>query len=151
MKPLSPFRNTSTTMGEPKPLLRQRRQPQQRRLRQRANVEEEEVESPQSSSSSQQQRRRRTLEAALNAIHENEAVEFDANDAEGEQGGQLWKKPTGSPTPAPTTAEPTRAPTSHPTLHGQEYILRGVMWYDRNGNGVRDPNVKAKGLGHDVE
>jgi len=84
-------------------------------------------------------------------IHGNVAAELNANDADGEQGGQAWSPPTTTPTDSPKTASPTSAPTSHPTLHGQEFILRGLIWYDRNANGVRDSNVNVEGMGNDVE
>ena len=82
------------------------------------------------------------------SIHDNVADEFDASNGEGYQGGQDYVPPT---TQSPTTSQPTRSPTSHPTLHGRVNILRGVMWYDRNANGVRDSNVEVTDLGDDVE
>ena len=84
-------------------------------------------------------------------IHQNDALENNANDAHGSQGGQDWSPPTLTPTPPPTTPFPTSSPTSHPTIHGKEFILRGIMWYDRNANGVRDSNVEKEGMGDDVE
>jgi len=84
-------------------------------------------------------------------IHNIVADKLDASDAEGHRGGQLYRHLADSPTLAPTTAPPTRSPTSHPTLHGQAFMLRGIMWYDRNANGVRDSNVEVTGVGTDVE
>ena len=43
------------------------------------------------------------------------------------------------------------SPTYHPTLHGDPFVLRGRIWYDRNGNGYRDSNVEVLGMGGDVE
>ena len=83
--------------------------------------------------------------------HEKHEGEKDADDGEGNQGGQNWRPPTSSPTAPPTSAAPTRSPTQHPTLRGEGFLLRGVVWYDRNGNGVRDSNVAVVGLGSDVE
>ncbi len=84
-------------------------------------------------------------------IHDNSATEQDGNDKDGEQGGQSWAPPSSSPTLRPTTPAPTSAPTGHPTMHGKNFILRGIMWYDRNANGVRDSNVNVNGMGSDVE
>ena len=85
-------------------------------------------------------------------VHYNASFEHDAHDANGYQGGQAWTHaPTPSPTGIPTTAAPTRSPTQYPTLQGWQFFLRGVVWYDRNANGVRDSNVAEGGLGSDVE
>ena len=86
-------------------------------------------------------------------VHHNASFEHDAHDAAGYQGGQSWtsRAPTPSPTAIPTTASPTRSPTQYPTLQGWQFFLRGVVWYDRNANGVRDSNVAEGGLGSDVE
>jgi hypothetical protein len=97
-------------------------------------------------------------------VHCKEAMEQNGNDAAGEQGGQAWKPPTGSPTRSPTrppTVPPTDSPTAFvteslqptdgPTPRGDPFVLRGIIWYDRNANGRRDPDVDDPDLGRDVE
>ena len=96
-------------------------------------------------------------------VHLHNSTELDADDSEGSQGGQKWRPPTITTTPAPTTSalttlptaipifSPMDLPTYHPTLHGDPFVLRGTIWYDRNANGERDSNVKVDGLGRDVE
>ena len=84
--------------------------------------------------------------------HKNEADEQDASDAAGFQGGQVWSKPTKVPTDAPSiSSAPTKGPTHAPQLNSMLNTLRGVCWYDRNGNGVRDSNVEVEGYSQDVE
>ncbi|KAL7527227.1 hypothetical protein ACHAWF_002088, partial [Thalassiosira exigua] len=98
----------------------------------------------------------RSLQGVEDALdHSNWAIEQDGNDADGQQGGQLWSEPTAKPTGSPTTAPPTATPTDPPTLRGRQFVLRGLMWYDRNANGRRDSNVAVRDLdgleGNDVE
>ena len=88
------------------------------------------------------------------SIHGNAFSEKDGDDSTGPKSGINYKAPTPPPTPAPTsppTPEPTTSPTARPTLAGREHILRGLMWYDRNANGMRDSNVNVVGMGGDVE
>lgn len=92
--------------------------------------------------------RRGLAEGNAGELHANAAEELDASNADGFQGGQDYRTP---PTAAPTTLPPTAAPTAHPTLRGRVKMLRGIFWYDRNGNGARDSNVNAQGMGSDVE
>mmetsp|Transcript_9352 Transcript_9352/g.13912 ORF Transcript_9352/g.13912 Transcript_9352/m.13912 type:complete len:722 (+) Transcript_9352:128-2293(+) len=92
----------------------------------------------------------RTLQGGMAGIHVNQAAENNANDADGQQGGQNWTSyPTASPTLTPT-ATPTDSPTFQPTLKGVPKTVRGMMWYDANANGVRDSNV-VRGEFNDVE
>lgn len=98
-------------------------------------------------------------------IHCKIALEQDGDDADGEQGGQDWSPPTVSPTSSPTagptsvpTSMPTPAPTKTtdeptdaPTPRGDPFVLRGIIWYDRNANGRRDSNMDEPTLGRDVE
>lgn len=93
-------------------------------------------------------------------IHCKIAFEQDGNDADGTQGGQKWQPPTKAPTPRPTTSPPTTLfPTSNtptetsdaPTPRGDPFILRGLIWYDKNGNGKQDSNINDSILGLDVE
>jgi len=92
----------------------------------------------------------RTLQGGMAGIHGNQASENNANDADGQQGGQNWTSyPTSSPTLTPT-ATPTDSPTFQPTLKGVPKTVRGMMWYDANANGVRDSNV-VRGEFNDVE
>ena len=78
------------------------------------------------------------------------AMEQNGDDANGQQGGQAWKYPTKSPTKPPTkspTIPPTNRPTiftteslqptDSPTPRGDPFVLRGIIWYDRNANGSR--------------
>ena len=98
---------------------------------------------------SQQQRSQRSLQGSA-SIHDNQASELDASDADGLQGGQNWTAyPTKSPSLTPTFS-PTDSPTFQPTLKGIPKTVRGMMWYDANGNGVRDSNV-VRGEFTDVE
>jgi hypothetical protein len=74
------------------------------------------------------------------------------------------KPPTKSPT-IPPTKSPTIPPTNRPTIftteslqptdsptpRGDPFVLRGVIWYDRNANGRRDSNVADPDHGRDVE
>lgn len=84
------------------------------------------------------------------SIHENSASEQTADDSDGLQGGQNWTSyPTKSPTLTPTLS-PSASPTYQPTLRGIPKTVRGMMWYDANGNGVRDSNVEREGF-TDVE
>ena len=88
----------------------------------------------------------------LQADHTNIAEELNANDESGMQGGQVWQAPTTKPTSQPSiSSSPTGQPTFAPVLNSLERTLRGVMWYDRNGNGVRDSNVEVSGFSNDVE
>jgi hypothetical protein len=99
-------------------------------------------------------------------LHCKIAMEQDGNDADGMQGGQEWSPPTQRPTTrypterptrSPTTTSPTiyttasREPTDGPTPRGDPFVLRGIIWYDRNANGRRDTNVDDPELGNDVE
>ena len=85
-------------------------------------------------------------------VHDNTAEELNANDESGMQGGQVWQAPTTKPTSQPSiSSSPTGTPTFAPVLNSLERTLRGVMWYDRNGNGVRDSNVEVGGFSNDVE
>lgn len=67
--------------------------------------------------------------------------------------------PSSSPvTPSPTVSarptvspRPTIGPSYHPTLHGDPWVLRGTIYYDRNANGERDSNVDTAEFGDDVE
>ena len=71
-------------------------------------------------------------------IHDSAAVEFDADDSDGDQGGQNYVSPSYSPSSsAPTSNGPTR----------DTYVLTGVVWYDRNANGRRDAYVPSGGGG----
>lgn len=91
---------------------------------------------------------------ATNSIHDNISTNQIVDATDGLQGGQLFTPRTPSPSSSPTTSptqSPTRSPTMHPTLHGQAFMLRGIMWYDRNANGNRDSNVEVTGVGTDVE
>jgi len=91
---------------------------------------------------------RRNLQAG--SIHDNTAIESDASNADGLQGGQNWTAyPTKSPSLTPTIS-PTDSPTFQPTLRGIPKTVRGMMWYDANANGVRDSNV-VRGEFNDVE
>jgi len=84
------------------------------------------------------------------SIHDNTASENTASDSDGLQGGQNWTSyPTKSPSLQPTLS-PTDSPTFQPTLRGIPKTVRGMMWYDANGNGVRDSNV-VRGEFGDVE
>lgn len=76
-------------------------------------------------------------------VHDNAALELDASDPGGGNRG-------GGPT-TPTAAAVASAPSRQPTLRREPSSLRGVVWYDRNGNGRRDPNVEVAGMGNDVE
>ena len=100
------------------------------------------------------------LLTAIQKIHCKIAFEQDGNDANGSQGGQEWQPPTKAPTPRPTTSHPTTShPTSNaptetsdsPTPRGDPFILRGLIWYDKNGNGRQDVNINDPVLGLDVE
>ena len=83
-------------------------------------------------------------------VHDNTAQEQDGNDSDGQQGGQNWTAyPTLSPTLQPTL-NPTVSPTYQPTMKSVAFTVRGQMWYDANGNGVRDSNVHKMGY-DDVE
>jgi hypothetical protein len=83
-------------------------------------------------------------------VHDNTAQEQDGNDSDGQQGGQNWTAyPTHSPTLQPTL-NPTVSPTYQPTMKSVAFTVRGQMWYDANGNGVRDSNVYKMGY-DDVE
>ena len=83
-------------------------------------------------------------------VHDNTAQEQDGNDSDGQQGGQNWTAyPTHSPTLQPTL-NPTVSPTYQPTMKSVAHTVRGQMWYDANGNGVRDSNVHKMGY-DDVE
>ena len=83
-------------------------------------------------------------------VHDNTAQEQDGNDSDGQQGGQNWTAyPTLSPTLQPTL-NPTLSPTYQPTMKSVAFTVRGQMWYDANGNGVRDSNVHKMGY-DDVE
>lgn len=89
---------------------------------------------------------------ALNTLHDNTAEELNASDADGMQGGQVWTSPTVTPTVSPTTtSSPSNMPTFAPNLRSISHTLRGLMWYDRNANGVRDSNVEVEGFSNDVE
>mmetsp|Transcript_16993 Transcript_16993/g.24003 ORF Transcript_16993/g.24003 Transcript_16993/m.24003 type:complete len:740 (+) Transcript_16993:138-2357(+) len=84
------------------------------------------------------------------SIHDNTASENTASDSDGLQGGQNWTSyPTKSPSLTPTLS-PSSSPTFQPTLRGIPKTVRGMMWYDANGNGVRDSNV-VRGEFADVE
>jgi hypothetical protein len=111
-------------------------------------------------------------------LHCKYAMEQDGNDGDGMQGGQNWKPPTLPPTKTPTKA-PTKSPTNAPTIdindsleptdvptiyinnsleptdgptpRGDPFVLRGIIWYDRNANGRRDSNVDDSEHGRDVE
>ena len=108
----------------------------------------------------------------IDLLHCKYAMEQDGNDADGLQGGQNWKPPTQSPTKSPTisptkalTKSPTNTPTNTPTIYttesqeptdgptprGDPFVLRGIIWYDRNANGRRDSNVDDPEHGRDVE
>jgi hypothetical protein len=96
----------------------------------------------------------------IQQIHCKIAFEQDGDDANGSQGGQEWQPPTKAPTPRPTTSHPTTSsPTSNaptetsesPTPRGDPFILRGLIWYDKNGNGKQDANINDSILGLDVE
>ena len=112
------------------------------------------------------------LLTVVQTIHCKIAFEQDGDDADGSQGGQKWQPPTKAPTTlfpttsSPTTSSPTStsspatvAPTSNaptetsdaPTPRGDPFVLRGLIWYDRNGNGKQDANVPDSVLGPDVE
>ena len=106
------------------------------------------------------------LLTVVQTIHCKIAFEQDGDDADGSQGGQKWQPPTKAPaTPRPTTSFPTTSspttssPTSNaptetsdaPTPRGDPFVLRGLIWYDRNGNGKRDANIPDSVLGPDVE
>ena len=107
------------------------------------NEEEEHMEQ-------QQHSQQRSLQGGSTTIHDNQASELDASDADGLQGGQNWTAyPTKSPSLTPTIS-PTDSPTFQPTLRGIPKTVRGMMWYDANGNGVRDSNV-VRGEFTDVE
>jgi hypothetical protein len=101
-------------------------------------------------------------------LHCKYAMEQDGNDADGLQGGQDWTPPTQRPTESPTqrpTKLPTISPTNSPTIYttqsmeptdgptprGDPFVLRGIIWYDRNANGRRDSNIDDPEYGHDVE
>ena len=106
-------------------------------------------EEQQSNVAGSQQQRSRSLQGSA-SIHDNQASELDASDADGLQGGQNWTAyPTKSPSLTPTFS-PTDSPTFQPTLKGIPKTVRGMMWYDANGNGVRDSNV-VRGEFTDVE
>ena len=45
----------------------------------------------------------------------------------------------------------TMPPTYHPTPHGEPFIVKGTVWYDRNANGNRDTGVSMTDFGSDVE
>lgn len=101
-----------------------------------------------------------TLLTVVQKIHCKIAFEQDGDDANGSQGGQEWQPPTKVPTPRPTTSRPTTSnPTSNaptetsesPTPRGDPFILRGLIWYDKNGNGRQDVNINDPILGLDVE
>ncbi|KAL7536950.1 hypothetical protein ACHAXR_007506 [Thalassiosira sp. AJA248-18] len=94
---------------------------------------------------------RQLLQESTSIHGDKTATELNADDSQGQKDGILWSPPTSSPTPSPTTGAPTSAPTGHPTPPGEIRILKGMMWYDRNANGVRDSNVKVEGVGDDVE
>jgi len=85
------------------------------------------------------------------AMHKQDAAEQDGDDSNGDKEGIDWRRPSASPTPVPTTRSPTSSPTFYPTIRGEAKILKGMMWYDRNANGVRDSNVNVQGWGNDVE
>ena len=51
-------------------------------------------------------------------VHGNAATEQNGDDANGEQGGQYWSRPTRTPT-TPRTREPTGTPTGHPSIAGE--------------------------------
>ena len=92
----------------------------------------------------------RSLQGGSTSIHDNQATQQNADDADGLQGGQNWTAyPTKSPSLTPTIS-PTDSPTCQPTLRGIPKTVRGMMWYDANGNGVRDSNV-VRGEFTDVE
>ena len=77
-----------------------------------------------------------TIAAATADIHDSAAIEFDADDSDGDQGGQNYVRPSYSPSSsAPTSDAPTR----------DTYVLKGVVWYDRNANGRRDADVPFGG------
>jgi len=100
-------------------------------------------------SSSTTNNKKRNLQSS---VHDNTAEELNANDESGMQGGQVWQSPTTKPTSQPSiSSKPTSTPTFAPVLNNLERTLRGVMWYDRNGNGVRDSNVEVGGFSNDVE
>lgn len=114
-----------------------------------ASLNEEEPNDVVVAEHSPSQRSQRSLQRSA-SIHDNQASELDASDADGLQGGQNWTAyPTKSPSLTPTIS-PTDSPTYQPTLRGIPKTVRGMMWYDANGNGVRDSNV-VRGEFTDVE
>lgn len=90
----------------------------------------------------------------LQFVHTKEEAEQQASDEDGLQGGQRWSPPTKSPSESPTltpSVVPTMPPSYHPTPHGEPFVLKGVIWYDRNANGHRDTGVSMPDFGSDVE
>ena len=115
-----------------------------------ASLNEEEPNVVVAENSPSQRSSQRSLQGGSTSIHDNQASELDASDADGLQGGQNWTAyPTKSPSLTPTIS-PTDSPTYQPTLRGIPKTVRGMMWYDANGNGVRDSNV-VRGEFTDVE
>jgi len=97
---------------------------------------------------------RRLQDPPQQATHSKVAAELNADDANGDQGGQGWTAsvaPTTSPTDQPASVAPTWSPTPHPSIGGRQWSIRGVAWYDRNANGIRDSNVAVDGMDGDVE
>mmetsp|Transcript_1786 Transcript_1786/g.3618 ORF Transcript_1786/g.3618 Transcript_1786/m.3618 type:complete len:774 (-) Transcript_1786:263-2584(-) len=71
-------------------------------------------------------------------IHENIATELDATNADGSPVLEYI-----APTLSPTTSQPTGSPTPRPTMDKRPHTLRGIAWYDRNANGLRDSMVPS--------
>eukprot|EP00956_Cyclotella_meneghiniana_P038769 scaffold159697_cov56-Cyclotella_meneghiniana.AAC.7 len=97
---------------------------------------------------------KKNVERKTQSVHEKEENEENASDAGGTQGGQRWSPPTQSPTLVPTdqpTEGPTDPPSFHPTPHGEPFVLKGVIWYDRNANASRDNGITMPEYGSDVE